>query len=797
MYFSTKYSYRFFALQVLVMFHAINIMAQPYSIKGKVIDENSQEILPGAFVRLLEKANNTFILGAVTDTSGVFELNSVPKDAYSIEISFIGFLTDTIGIPFLSNNVDLGTIKLSPSELLLDEVSITSDKVLMTTHLDKKIFNVQEDIMAETSSAAEILQNIPSVNIDINGGITLRNTGNITFFINGKPSALLRRNASAVLEQIPARSIERIEIITNPSAKYRPDGVGGIINIITKNELTNGLKAQVSAHIGNEQRYNAYFNLNYGTEKVKLYGNYGIRHSNATILYNDERVYRDSLGENIKGYYDEDGNSKTNALSHTVLAGANYTMNDYNSMELSASYFRQNSYHNGNSNISTLDSVTNPETNFTNKQTNDELEEEGELNFTYEHSFKNNEDHTITLESTIAAYHEKEDKVFNQSYSFPSDLVTVSKYIIEKSGNQQEILLDYSLPIGEDTEFESGYAGEFIYDNIRYDNNGDNSQFLFNQQIHALYVLFGQSFDQFSYKTGLRAEQALIDSHLKFPIDSLVDNNYFKLFPTLHLGYEISDAKQLSLSYSKRINRPDPDELNPYPEFSDPRNAEAGNPNLKPEQVHSLEFGFQHSGKKHSINATIYYRYKYDAFTAIFNNIGDSIVLYTTTNLDTRQSGGIEAILSGNIFNNLTYSLTSDVFYTTINAVNLGYTNSKSSISGNLKGYALIKLTKTTSLQLNAYQYFPSITPQGKREPFFYFNLGLKQNIFNNTASLTLTGTDIFHTYKIKYDIESAELQQYTLMQRKQPVVYLGFTWRINNYKGKDKLGFEGEGIRK
>lgn len=770
--------------------------SQSVEISGKIVEKSSREPLPSASVVLYRQFDSAFMEGTISDTLGLFRIGQLSKGNYSIVVSFIGFIPDTISGILLTENKDVGVVELKPSELLLDEVSITSDKSIMTTELDKKVYHVDLDIMAESSSASEILQNIPSVTVDINGGITLRNTSNITYFLNGKPSALLRRNASSVLEQIPASSIERIEIITNPSAKYRPDGVGGIINIVLKKDAKRGLTGQLSAHAGNEGRYNANLNLNYGTEDVKIFGNYGLRHSNGSILYTDSRTYKDSLSQAIINYYDETGHSKTNALSHNAFAGINYDINNYNNMELSGSYFLQNSLHHGNSEIGALDSVSHPDYNITNVQTNDEKEEEGELNFTWEHTFKNNEDHSLTFEATYAAYDEQVDKTFYQTYTFPHNIVDTSNYLIQKSGNQQEVLLDYVSPIGEDAEFESGYAGEFIFDDIRYTNNAVKSRFLFNQQIHAVYALYGQSIESFSFKAGLRAEQTFIKSHLTFPTDSLIPNNYFKVFPTLHLAYDFSDNKQLSLSYSKRLNRPDPDELNPFPEFSDPRNAEAGNPNLKPEQIHSLELGYQYSSNAFSISSSLYYRYKYDAFTALFENIGDSIVLYTTTNLNTRQSGGLEGVLSGSLFGFWTYSLTADVFYTTINASNLGYTN-KSSISGNLKGYSLFRFAKNSSVQLNAYYYFPSITPQGKRDAFYYFNIGFKQNLFKNRASITLTGTDVFHTYEIKYNIQSSALDQFTTIQRRQPVFYIGCIWRFNNYKEKDKIEFEGDGLVK
>jgi len=794
-----RFIFTLFFLSILAVncFSQTNNSAKEINITGRVIEKTSQEPLIGASITLLNASDSTLVKGTIADSLGNFRLNVKLKEKYYLEISFIGFVTYTIQDLSLIENKDFGNISLEPSGIFLDAVTVTGEKSLFETHLDKKVYNVEKDIMAESSSASEIMQNIPSITVDINGGITLRNTTNITYFINGKPSALLRRNPSAVLQQIPASSIEKIEIITNPSAKYRPDGVGGIINIVLKKETVDGLNGQISANAGNEERYNTNINLNYGKGDLKLFGNYGFRHSNGTVLFKDNREYKDSLSNAVNSFYNEAGQSATKALSHNVFAGINYDFNDYNTLEFSGSYFQQNSFHSGSSDILGLDSSGIKGYQYTNIQTNDEYEKEGELNFTYEHTFKNNEDHALSFEATYAAYSEQEAKTFYQKYTFPSEYTDTSNYLIQKSGNQSEIIIDYTLPIGEDGEFEGGYAGEFIFDDISYTNNPALNRFLFNQQLQALYGLYGQSIEDFSFKLGIRAEQTMIKSHLVLPIDSLVPNNYFKLFPTVHVGYEFDKNKQISLSYSKRLNRPDPDELNPFPEFSDPRNAEAGNPNLKPEQVHSLEMGYQFSSDNYSITSSLYYRYKYDAFTAIFENIGDSIVLYTTTNLNTRQSGGLEGVLSGKLFSFWNYNLTANVYFTTIDASNLGYSNNKSSISGNFKGNSLLKIAKNTSVQLNAYYYFPSITPQGSREPFYYFNIGLKQNLFKNKASLTLTGTDVFHTYKIKYNIESKELNQYTTINRKYPVFYLGFVWRFNSYKEKDKIEFENNGLVK
>ncbi len=787
-----------FVLPVIVLFWLCPAtLAQNSSIKGFVFEKESGESLAGASVTLYHLGDSSMVAGTVADTAGMFEIKPVPQGTYLLEISFIGFNTKIINVTITNEPGNLGAFYLEPSEILLGEVIVTAPRSALVNQLDKKVYNVEEDILAESGSVSEILQNIPSLSVDIDGNITLRNTGNITFFVNGRPSAMLRRNPASVLEQMPANSIERIEIITNPSARYRPDGIGGIINIVMKKETREGINGQVTVNAGTEKRYNGHVTLNYATERLKLFGNYGLRHSAGTRLYTDDRTYRDPDDASVTNIYNESGSSTSDALSHNLFGGVSYKMNDYNSIELSGTYYLQNSFHRRTSEISVADSVNNPENKFTDIQTNDEFEEEGEVSLIYEHIFNNNEDHTLSIEAAYSRFDEREDLKFRQEYTFPDNHSEYSGNLVKKSGNQQEILMDYALPLGEEGEFESGYAGEFVLEDIRYTGEASTSRFLLNMQIHALYALIGMPLEDFSFKAGLRAEQTYIDSHLRIPIDSLIPNRYFKLFPTLHLGYALNDNNELSLSYSKRINRPDADELNPYPEYSDPRNAESGNPALKPEQIHSLELGYQLRHRTGNLTGTLYYRYRYDAFTTIYSNIADSVVLRSIANLNTQDAFGFELVVSGNILKNWKFDLTGNLFYTTIDASGLGFSKDKSTVSGNVKAYSLVSFGEKTFIQVNGFYYFPTITPQGKRDHYFYLNAGIKQQIFSNRASLTLTVSDIFQTYRIRNVISSNELDRITTSRRRLPVVYLGFTWRFNNYGEPQKLEYEEEGLVK
>ena len=772
--------------------------AQTADIVGEVLEESSQEPLPGTSIALYaqDDVDSTVVVGAITDENGEFVLEAVAAGDYVLEISFVGFVTHRLTVELGDDEVDVGTIELEPSSLLLEGVTVTGEAAAFVNNLDKRVYDVEQDVLSEAGAASDILQNIPLITVGIDGGISLRGTSKVTIFINGRPSAMLRRNAAAVLAQLPAASIERIEIITNPSARYRPDGVGGIINIVMKEEVEPGLNGNVYLNGGTEKRFNTGLALNYGTEVFQIFADYGLRHAEGTNLFDDDRTFRHPISLARTGFYHEAGDSKIDALSHTITSGINIDINDFNAIELAGTYFSQNSFHEGSAEIGLFDGRLVPIELFDNNATNDEFEGEGEASFAFEHIFQDSEDHTLAVEAAYAGYSEHEDRQFTEVYSLPASQIDNENLFVAKSGSQTELVLDYAVPIGEESEFEGGYAGEFIDEDIRYTNNGVRDRFLFDQEIHAFYGLFGHSVENFSFSVGLRAEQTNVSSRLKLPTESTTPNNYFKLFPTLHLGYELDDTRQLSLSYSKRITRPESDDLNPNPEFTDARNAEAGNPLLKPEQVHSFEFGYQSLKERVTFTPTVYYRHLFDAFTTIETHPGDSLVVTTIDNLDTQRSAGFETVVSFTPSDAINLDLGGNVFYTRINAANLGYSRRKDILTGDLRANMSFDVTNSTSIQLNAFYYFPQITPQGRRNRYFFLNGGLRQQLFNNRASLTLTGTDVFHTYQLKRTINSNILSQVASIRRKQPVLYFGFTWRFNSATQKD-LGYEEEGLRR
>ncbi len=784
-----------FAFTVILAGASTGSFARPAPVRGNVVASASGDPLPGALVEASGTADPDSFLSAVADSAGRFVFRSVSPGTYDLVITLPGFEPDSLGFTVEGlKPVDLGTFRLEQYAAVPEYVVVVGRAPTYANGLQKQIYSVGEDVFSSSSSATEVLQNIPSVSVDIDNTVSLRNSADIGILIDGKSSALLRRNPKAVLDQMPADTISRIEIITNPSAKYRPDGGGGIINIILKENEGAGFTGLVGIDVGNEDRRNADLAANRTTDKFNLAAGYHYRTADGEVLFTDERIYRNPDLGITTGGQNETGNSRVDVQSHAVSCAAGFRPDEENAIELTGEYFVANSLHVGRSTIATVDPSTPAGPAAMEHRINDEQEEEWELGLAYERTFQEPEGRSLVAELGYSGYDESED--LDSQWTFGERTGTADN-LIRKCGDQVSFLAEFVSPAGDDSEVEAGYSGSFLREDIRYDSGSYlSSRFRFQQDVHALYAVFGGVRGAFGLKSGLRLEEARITSHLKSPADSLNSYRYLKLFPSLHVSREFNSDQELSISYSKRLNRPDSDELNPYPEYSDPRNAEAGNPLLEPEQVHSLEMRHQMAVGATVLTNAVYYRHEYDAFTSIQTTSGDSLVITRPANLDTEDAWGFESSASGSPTGWWDLGITGDLFHTTIDAASIGYSRNRSTLSGNIKAHSRLRLGADTAVQLNAFYYFQSITPQGRRKPFFYLNAGLKHQLFDQRATVSLTVTDLFESYRIEQIVDSPELSQNTSIRRRVPVFYLGFTWRLDGTH-EDRQFFEGEGLRK
>jgi outer membrane receptor protein involved in Fe transport len=740
----------------------------------------------------------------ITSNRGEFAFDKLPFGTYKVIYSFIGF--DKVESPVFALNskqskINLGKLYISESTTSLGEVSVTAQRSTFVNSIDRKTFNVGQDVMSKTGSVSDLLQNVPSVQVDIDGNVSLRGAGNVMFLINGKPSALMGANYAAVLQQMPATSIEKIEIITNPSAKYKPDGTSGIINIVLKKEKNLGLNGLVSLNAGNDNRYNGNLSVNYNPGKINIFGSYGVRQDDRLRYATDYRKHFISNPDTIN-YINVISRDHSRPLSQIFRTGADYKINKLNTIGVTGSYnYRSFIRQSIDANLWQSTDLTTTK-DYDRSRHDPEFEKDLELSANYIHSF-GKEGHELTIDYTTSFSKEQEDNHYTDTYRIPVIPPTYDNTLIRQGGNESQFSVEYANPISEDKKLEAGYLlesnksdmnffGEFLdpVSGLWVKDLVKSNDFTYNETIHVLYGTYEQDFGKFGFLAGLRAEEAFLDAD-QVTTDTVIKNNYFKLYPSLHLTYKITDLHELQINYSHRIRRPEGDDLNPFPEWQDPYNLRIGNPHLKPADVHSVEFGYQYKKKKTTFLSTIYYRYTYNAMTDIVRFINDTVKLTSRENLSKSRSAGLELVFSTSIGKLATLNLSTNTYYNSIDASSLGYGSNKSIISWSANLSAGIDLTKSTVLQVTSSYIAETLTPQGKQLPSFVMNTGLKQELFKSKMTFIMTVSDVFNSLRNRTLIDTPELYEKIIRRRSARIIYAGFTYTFGNQKKKKELEFD------
>ncbi len=778
------------------------VFAQPgkTTVSGTTVDKTSKQPIEFVTVVLLNKKDSAIIKGTITDKKGKFSIEEIPPGEYLIRYSFIGyddFISGDLKIAAGQKNINLGNVELGQDSKKMNEVVVATTKTTLNTSIDRKVYNVDQDIMSSSGVASDILRNIPSVEVDIDGQVSLRGSANVLILINGKVSPLMGKSSAEVLQSLPANSIQRIEVITNPSARFRPDGTSGIINIVLKKNIKLGWNGTVTANAGNKDRYNGNIAANYNPGKINLFGSYSLRQDNRKRTNKIDRTYFDSTGK-LSNYYNETNSSKLRPVTHFATLGMDYNFNARNSFGISGNYFYRKLTKNDVVSKFTYDDKNVLIDNYDRFRYDPEFEKQSNVTAFFLHKFKK-EDHELNIEINNSKSKEVEDNHYWNVYYLPQRPIDLDNTLIKLKDNETQLTIDYTLPINESSQLELGYDGSILKEDLDfYGEYYDTAQrmfikdavktnlFLYKESIQAIYVTYQKSFEAFGFSVGLRAEQVNLKGNL-VTIDSLIQNNYFKLYPTLHLSYEIDDDNELQLNYSRRINRPDPDELNPFPEYQDPRNLFAGNPKLLPEIINSVEFGYKWKNKNYSFVPSIYYRYRTNGFTEVIKPINDSTLLTTSENLVKDQSAGLELIFTARVKKFFSGNLSGNIFYSQIDASNLGYSAKKSIVTFSTNINTTFTVTKTSMIQLSANYRSARLTPQGKSYPRFVTNMGIRQDMLKNKLAVTFTVSDIFATGRDKRDFNTVYLNQSSIARRDVKIFYIGVSYRFGKTKKEPK----------
>ncbi|MBO5205779.1 MAG: TonB-dependent receptor [Prevotella sp.] len=664
-------------------------------------------------------------------------------------------------------------------------VVVKGRKPAFVARLDRKVFNVGQDLMSSAGSAADLLQNIPSVDVDMDGGVSLRGNGNVTILINGKPSAMMgAKTRGDALNLLSASSIERIEIITNPSAEYKPDGVSGIINIVLRKTAGQGLNGTLSANAGSYGRQNAGVNMNYGWDRLNIFGGYTFRRDRYDRSITDRRTSpADIINQTTYGL--------GRPVSHTIRLGMNAALTDKDRLEAVGSYNRRRFRR--NERVESVTESTGGKLSEFYLRDRDALAKENmwEATLKYSHRYGKDcewgADYAYSSESEDEINHYSTQRMKgnerNNEAVWDANYMHMARiYWQHRFNGWMKLMSGYEL---EHLKAEQNYhvadwdGSGFIPNTVR------SSDFTHLMTLHSLYATLDMAAGQWTVTAGLRGEYADICNRLASQHRNL-SQSYLNLYPTLHLSRATGSDGKLTVSYSLRVNRPEGSDMNPFAEQINPLSLEAGNPDLKPEKIHSLEAGWLwHPAIGGSLMSTLYYRYIANQITTVSRYIESGVLLTTKENLQSAQNAGIELIWSLPAARWLDFNLNANGYYSQIDASRLGFGKNKDTFSWSALLNANFRPLSHYMIQLNARYRSATLVPQGRRDADLRINLGMKYDIPAINLSLIASVTDLFDTYRKSYTLDTPELKQKVEKRRNPRIFYIGAAWQFGGSKGK------------
>ena len=785
-------------------------------ISGKVIDSKSKQPLEYATI-IIKNTVTKDISGGVTNLDGSFSIE-IPKATYTIDVAFISFQSIKFPKENIISDKDLGVIKLSEATNGLDEIVIVAEKTTVDIRLDKKIFNIGKDLSIRGGNASDVLGNVPSVQVSVEGTVSLRGNENVTILIDGRPSALVGMNGAEALRQIPAEAIEKVEVITSPSARYDAEGTAGILNIILRKNKLIGFNGSLQLDLGFPARAGTAFNANWRTEKWNLFTNTGFRYNETPGNAFSDSDFLSNTAQNAK--VTENRNFGRLGRSIFTSFGAEYYLTE-NSSIIGNIVFNGGNDDDVNTNKIDRFNVLG-DLNEATFRTESESESEQRIQYTLD--YVNNFDNNGKKLSINGQYSSEREDILNDITEIDTqvNLLNDLEQVLENQNENSGLLqIDYVNPVGENIQYEAGYRGNYrdifnsfyLAEREDFENNGPlipdtglNNSFNYEELINAAYVQYGQKFNRISLLVGLRYEHTSLEIVQEI---STTKNkiNYGKLFPTINLGFEFKDGENITLGYNRRIRRPRGRSLNPFPSRSSESNVYSGNIDLNPVITDAIDLGYLKRWDKFTLSTSIYYNISNDNWeriqedTGMLTDNGDPITKRFPINLSTQERTGLELTLNYKPFK--VWNINSD--FNVYDVTSKGnYTNTSTNVTQNFDfkntSYFIrlnqkITLPSAVDLQINTNYSGPSENAQTKSKGVFSLNIAASKDLFNERASLSLNFSDVFNTrISQRKTIIPDFLEQYSEFQWREPQLRISFVYRFNQKKKKVNGGRETNG---
>lgn len=770
-------------------------------LSGIITDAESSEPLPYATVSVYNR-NGDLADGGIADENGVFKLNLPPND-YSLNFEYIGFESVTIDIKPYPNNINIGTVKLISSFDSLEGVDVVGQSAEVEIRLDKRVYNVSKNNLIRGGTVSDVLENVPSVSVDIDGNIELRGNNNVRILVDGKPSGLIGLGGIDALTRLPAESIEKVEVITSPSARYQAEGTTGIINIILAKRFLKGLNGVFNLSAGRNDTYSGSANLNYRKGKFNFFTNSGYSDRTNKGRAVQDNVYTDPL-ESVERYVEERQFNRRRQ-GFNVNIGLDYQMTEKTSLTMS---YLTNERDGDDSTINEQSQYQIDGVLVTNRYEKEiDREDSNQFSVDFEHQF-NKQGHKLTATLQTEKNDETETSDINSFFENgqPSDDSEINRTVENQERNLAQ--LDYVFPVDKNTQFEAGYRGtdnkrkiDFEVQIIDENDNATVDENLsnvldFEQEVHALYSQYGKKFNTFSFLAGLRFENTRIFVEQLDSSSPLNNKSYNDYFPTLNLGWEISPTASITLGYNRRISRPNAWTLNPFQSRSSKTSYFQGNPKLDPSYSNGIDIGYLKQFKKVTLNSSVYYRKSTDAVsrvaivtdeTVFVNGIETPVIRRLPINLGTEEQFGVEFNTSLRLIKGMRTNASVN-FFRRIEKGNyqgISYDSNNTSWSGNLSNS--YRLPFAVQSQFSVRYRGPNESSFGKSKGFLYTDLALSKDILNDNATINFRFSDLFNTGKYDYQTITPVAVTDGIYQRREPTYTLTFTYRFRQEKNRQR----------
>ena len=771
-----KFLYQFLLLTLTISAFSLDTQAQGGNaqINAKLVDATNNEAVPFATAIVINRKTKATVKAGQTNADGGLSISNIPAGVYTFKISYVGYQTmvrDSISI--LNNQiVNLGTIKMRAAKgTELNEVVIQGEKAAMQLGIDKKVFSVDKSLVSEGGSAIDLLANVPSVQTDMDGTVSLRGSSGVRVLIDGKPSLIGGGDVAQILQSIPASSIETVEVITNPSSKYDAEGQSGIINIVLKKNTKLGLNGNVALTAGNRENYNANTSLSFQNNKVNLFGNYSYRYGNRFGGGFQNIEYLNQTGAGSTVFADQNTDSKSLDKGHNLKAGIDYTLAPKSILSFSGGLNIRTNDRTESLFINQLNANKGPVQLSNRLNDNEGKGNSFDLNLDFVQKFKK----------------PKEELTFNLNYSegnndnfqyYNTDIynlggVSVDQLLLERNlrdgwNRNYNIQADYTKPVGKAGRIEAGYRTQIKNSNSRTDasvfndstgvyavNYDVSNAFNSKEQIHAIYLNYQNQMGNFGYQLGLRGE----DAELNTNSGRFAENSntlftpgkvaYTRIYPSVFLSQKLENEQQVQLSYSRRVNRPRGWDTNPFLDVSEPLNWQQGNPNLKPEDVHAFELGYSKYFKKVSFISSLYLRQTNDVIQRVRSEPdANGVTITTPQNLTRNISSGVELISKMDFVKKWSLTANVNLYQSKIKGVPEFGIVENSGFSWNANLTNNFTLPYNISLQVRGDYRAAEVMAQGKRNAMYGIDAGAKYDFPDKKSSLSLNVRDVFSTRK-------------------------------------------------